>query len=443
MPTISSFYILPRIQGLMTGNVTRFVYIVTHPNLFPVHPPQTHRPPSKVALSDEHQAALLFLPGLRALITISAEFLKTNILYEASGLSICTRLLIMSAITTIFSVVSFITFILVAIPFSWHLEAWNTGTCLYMAWSSLGCLNLFINSVVWRENMANVAPVWCDISTKFIFGVTVALPAASLCINRRLYQIASIQAVTMTRADKRKGVLVDLSIGVGLPVLFMILHYIVQGHRFDIFEDYGCMPFSYNTPITYVIVHGPILTLGIVSAVYASLSIIKLKRRKVELQTLLSSHPSLNASRYLRLMCLASTEIALSVPLALVAIVISSQGDVQPWISWEDVHFGFSWVERYPAVVWRATSTSNLGLERTRWGTVVCGLIFFAFFGFAEEAMDHYRFAYRAVGRWLGVRTWPVENLDGGYAGSMQFQDVGEFLWETTTAIGMRVNRAP
>lgn len=32
-------------------------------------------------------------------------------------------------------------------------------------------------------------------------GAAVGLPAASLCINRRLYQIANVQAVTIGRAE--------------------------------------------------------------------------------------------------------------------------------------------------------------------------------------------------------------------------------------------------
>lgn len=41
--------------------------------------------------------------------------------------------------------------------------AWNVGTILFMAWAGLGCLNGFINSVIWDHSIANVAPVWCDI----------------------------------------------------------------------------------------------------------------------------------------------------------------------------------------------------------------------------------------------------------------------------------------
>lgn len=107
------------------------------------------------------------------------------------------------------------------------LAAWNTGTCLFIIWSGLSCLNQFINSIVWRDNAINWAPVWCDISTKFIIGSSVAIPAASLCINRRLYHIATVRTVTVSSEEKRRAVLVDLAIGLGLPVVEMVLRKLI------------------------------------------------------------------------------------------------------------------------------------------------------------------------------------------------------------------------
>jgi hypothetical protein len=81
----------------------------------------------------------------------------------------------------IYSAFSFIGFLMCAIPFYWHLEgtwririigscilrthgiAWNTGTCMYMAWTGLGCLIQCINSIVWNGNTVNRAPFYCDI----------------------------------------------------------------------------------------------------------------------------------------------------------------------------------------------------------------------------------------------------------------------------------------
>jgi pheromone a factor receptor len=109
-----------------------------------------------------------------------------------------------------------------------------------MAWTAVACLNQFINSIVWDKNAINYAPVWCDIckimaniywnynlmghkASRIIIGTAVAIPAASLCINRRLYRIASVRRVMITKAEKRRQVMVDLAIGLGLPFLEMIL----------------------------------------------------------------------------------------------------------------------------------------------------------------------------------------------------------------------------
>jgi len=70
----------------------------------------------------------------------------------------------MTVSNTVFTVFSGIGFIISLIPLSWHLEAQNVGTCLYMIWTALACLTYFINSIVWSGNVMNWAPVWCDIS---------------------------------------------------------------------------------------------------------------------------------------------------------------------------------------------------------------------------------------------------------------------------------------
>jgi pheromone a factor receptor len=49
--------------------------------------------------------------------------------------------------------------------------------------------------------------------------IAVAIPAASLCINRRLYYIATANTVTNTKRQKRRAVMVDLVITLGIPIL--------------------------------------------------------------------------------------------------------------------------------------------------------------------------------------------------------------------------------
>lgn len=63
----------------------------------------------------------------------------------------------------LFPVLSFLGFIVCCIPLSWHIQAWNSGTCAYMIWTSMACLIEFVNCIVWTGNLNNPSPVWCDI----------------------------------------------------------------------------------------------------------------------------------------------------------------------------------------------------------------------------------------------------------------------------------------
>jgi pheromone a factor receptor len=107
-----------------------------------------------------------------------------------------------------------------------------------MVWVGLGCLVQSINSIVWNKNMINRVPVYCDIGksldalalehtltvrhptvTRMQVALNVAIPACSLCINRRLYKIATVQAVMITRDEKRRAVIYDMLICLGIPIV--------------------------------------------------------------------------------------------------------------------------------------------------------------------------------------------------------------------------------
>ncbi|PFH48838.1 hypothetical protein AMATHDRAFT_49183 [Amanita thiersii Skay4041] len=321
----------------------------------------------------------------------------------------------------IYSMFSFIGFLLVTIPFPWHLEAWNTGTCLYMAWTGLACLNQFINSIIWNGNAYKRAVIWCDISTRFMIGSTVAIPAASLCINRRLYHIASVRSVTHSRAEKRRAVMVDLAIGIGLPILEMILQYIPQGHRFNIFEDIGCYPFTYNTWVAVLLVYLPPILIGLVSAVYCCLSIRLFYQSRAQFKEILSNSSNLNTNRYLRLMMLAGTEIVCTVPIGIYALYLNIKAHLNPWKSWADTHSGFSRIDQIPALIWRSNPILESSLELTRWLIIVCAFIFFAYFGFADEARKNYRSAVQSVAKKVGY-TSTGTTLFGSTASKSKFE---------------------
>ncbi|RDB18297.1 Pheromone B alpha 3 receptor [Hypsizygus marmoreus] len=303
-----------------------------------------------------------------------------------------------------FSVFSFLGFVLVLIPLPWHFQAWNSGTCLFMIWTAIGSLNLFINSIIWHNNAIDWAPVWCDISTRLTVGLSVAIPAASLCINRRLYKIASCQIATITRAHKRRAVMVDLLIGLGIPVLQMGLQFIVQGHRYNIWEDIGCYPTTVNTPAAYPLSFLWPNVIGLISAIYCIMTLREFMKRRAQFSQFLSSNSSLTVNRYFRLMCLATVELLVNTPISAYGLYLNiSTSPIYPWKSWADIHFDWFTIDTFPGILWRSNTIQVVTLELSRWTVVFCAFTFFAFFGFADEARKQYRIIYWGILKRFGV----------------------------------------
>lgn len=106
--------------------------------------------------------------------------------------------------------------------------------------------------------------------------------------------------------------------------------------------------------------------------------------------------------RYFRLMALAMTEMLCAVPLSVVTIWLTAvDSPIGPWISLSNTHIDFSRVEQLPSIVYEANPMVSVGVQLNRWAVVACSLIFFASFGFAEEARRNYAMWYRGVLRVL------------------------------------------
>ncbi|KAG2029757.1 pheromone A receptor-domain-containing protein [Suillus americanus] len=322
-------------------------------------------------------------------------------------------------------VVSFFGFFLVLIPFPWHLQAWNAGTCVYMIWVAISCLIQFVNSIIWRSSALNVAPVWCDISTKLLIGASIGIPASALCISRRLYTIAVIKNALATREDKWRAVIIDLSISIGIPVIVMALHYIVQGHRFDILEDVGCWPATYNVIPAYFLVYMWPSLLGCISFVYSGLTLAAFYKRRMTFNSLISGNNSMNANLYVRLMVLSVIEMAFTVPISIYSVYISGTSiPMQPWVSFADTHYNFSYVGLIPAAEWTSNSIYKRSIDLTQWLFPVCAFMFFALFGFASEARKHYRLYFLWIAKRFGYIP-PVTQTSTPYAPRLKVKPAG------------------
>jgi pheromone a factor receptor len=140
----------------------------------------------------------------------------------------------------------------------------------------------------------------------------------------------------------------------------------------------------------------------------AGLSIKAFYHSRAQFKELLmsSNNNNLNLNRYVRLMCLASTDVLCSVPLASYVLwTNTSVWGINKWISWEDTHSNFSRVGQVPGIIWRSNAFLVSGLESFRWLTVGCAFLFFAYFGFADEAIKNYRSAFFSVAKRVGYST--------------------------------------
>jgi hypothetical protein len=166
----------------------------------------------------------------------------------------------------------------------------------------------------------------------------------------------------------------------------------------------------------------------------------------------LSMNKNLSSSRYFRLMGLAGIEMLCTIPLGAYVIYLNATAQpVLPWISWANVHFNFSRIEQIPSVAWRTSGPAVLSIEFSRWFLVVCALVFFAFFGFADEARKNYRLAYVSVAKRVGLSTAGTVSTGGSWStgyvviprhSMMQSDEQMFFLvrnqrWHTTAALAL------
>ncbi|KAF8587699.1 fungal pheromone STE3G-protein-coupled receptor [Ramaria rubella] len=292
-------------------------------------------------------------------------------------------------------IVSFLSIPLLLASLPSHVRAGSVSTIALIAWLGVMSLIRGVNALIWANNFVVRLEVWCDITTKLAVGFTVAVPAAALCILRHLESVASNRSARSTKADKIRRQRFEAIMCFGLPVVFMALHYVVQGHRFDLFEDFGCYPTVYFSIAAIFLVYVPPLALSLTTFVYAAMALRHFMRHRIEFAAhLQNSHSAISASRYFRLMSLAIVEMFWDTGVNIYIIWFNTLTGVRPWISWENVHSNFSRVGIVPEFINPPELVTQLLFQW--WIIPVSCIAFFIFFGFGEEAVSDYR----------GVVTW-------------------------------------
>jgi pheromone a factor receptor len=193
----------------------------------------------------------------------------------------------------------------------------------------------------------------------------------------------------------------------------------VTPYSYGIFEDLGCLTLtSYTVPALLFFNLWPVL-IGSVAFVYCctyalltspssplahlstAMVLYHFFKRKNQLAEVMSSHEGMRRSRYIRLMLLASSEMIITVPYSSFLLSTVFKAGLYKF-HWSTLRHNYTHVPQYTTVQWQSDPVIRVILEVDVWSLVYCAFIFFAFFGFADEARVHYRRAYSSITRRVG-----------------------------------------
>jgi pheromone a factor receptor len=290
--------------------------------------------------------------------------------------------------------VSFICTILCAIPFPWHYRTGNIPTMMNMIWIGQGNLFRGISAIIWNGSVERKALVYCDIALQLQIASVWGMSASALCITRHLESVSSPRYSSSGLNDPRNRKMFEIFMCIIAPFIFAAVHLIVQGHRFDLIEDVGCSPTTYWSWASIFLFFLPPVCLGIANSFYAVLALRWFIQRRAQFHDLLNAS-GYTASRYIRLMGLALAELVGIITCNLVVLGLNAEVPLRPWISWDNVHSDFKRVDQYPLSVMTQHNRDVL------WGVwalyPISAVLFFAFFGFGQEAITEYKKTYQWI----------------------------------------------
>ena len=233
--------------------------------------------------------------------------------------------------------------------------------------------------------------------------INFAVPICSLAQMKRLESVASTRKPVVSAAERARLMWIEAVMCFLLPPLMLPLLYVVQGHRYDIIESYGCsMPTYFSWPGILIRFAIP-LALSLATLVYSggfgqlehqadvlALSIRWFLVRRLQFRAILaSSHTGLSVSRYLRLIALAVVVVTVLLANDLTALATALvDSKVYPYTSWSDVHQQYGIISQFPEAV--QSPVINIATVIGLYASPFYALIFFVFFGLGEDAIVEY-----------------------------------------------------
>ncbi|CAK5271760.1 unnamed protein product [Mycena citricolor] len=178
----------------------------------------------------------------------------------------------------------------------------NTANVALVLWLLFGNIVHAVNAIVWAHGTdVNLLPVWCDIVTKLLLGVNVAVPGVCLCSARYLELLSSKRRIFPNSYSQRLHTLFDIALCYVLPVLYLALHFAVQDYRYDLVQGLGCSASIFRSIPTVLLMILPPLLLCIISLVLCAFAVYRLaSMSKPRFSEHISSRTAISYSMFIR-----------------------------------------------------------------------------------------------------------------------------------------------
>ena len=242
-----------------------------------------------------------------------------------------------------------------------------------------------------------------------------AIPVCSLAQMRRLEQVASTRRTVISASERTRRMWIEGAMCLLFPPLMLPLLYIVQGHRYDIFEGIGCQVTYANTlPGIFLKLVLPII-ISVAVLVYSGtfsdrevefdelslgLAVRWFLVRRLQFRAILgSSHTGLSVSRYLRLIALAVIDVVILLINDIIGLASTLQQEIHPYRSWSDVHAQWSLISQIPEG--QHPLLVSLPTILSVYNVPLYSIVFFLFFGLGEEAITEYISTFNKLVRML------------------------------------------
>ncbi|KAJ1035196.1 hypothetical protein NDA18_000792 [Ustilago nuda] len=293
------------------------------------------------------------------------------------------------------TVLSFTGVLVVATLVPSYYRVKNLPVLLSIFWLVAAGICIGINTAGWQGSTAIKWQVYCEISIRFIYASAFALQCCSVLLLSRLEAIAATRHVSLTESAKKRRFVLEIGVGFILPLIYIALGIINQGHRYDIIEFFGPTISIYPSVLSVIFSTAPTLLASATAIVYALLCAYWLFLRRQQLSAVLSSSGSgVNTSQYIRLFGLSCMELLWTVPVnwtIQMQNLFNRYGDgstLYPYHSWAYVHEGFSFIDHFTIEQLRSTPIGRRNLPIMYLASLsiaVSSFLFFAFLGTSKE----------------------------------------------------------